>query len=42
MGRENREAQYQVQSRLFSDSEIDPESDEGEEYKYEQNYETLL
>ena len=26
----------------FSDSELDSESDEGEEYKYEHNYETLL
>ena len=34
MGRGNAEAQYQVQSRLFSDSELDSESDKGEEYKY--------
>ena len=26
----------------FSNSELDSESDEGEEYKYEHNYETLL
>ena len=26
----------------FSNSEIDLESDEGEEYRYEHNYETLL
>ena len=26
----------------FSDSELDSESDEGEEYKYEHNYKTLL
>ena len=26
----------------FSDSELDLESDEGEEYKYEHGYETLI
>ena len=26
----------------FSDSELDSESDKGEEYKYKHNYETLL
>ena len=26
----------------FSDSELDSESDEGEEYKYEHGYETLI
>ena len=26
----------------FSDSELDSESDEGEEYKYKHNYETLI
>ena len=26
----------------FSESELDSESDEGEEYKYEHNYETLI
>ena len=26
----------------FSDSELNSESDEGEEYRYEHNYETLL
>ena len=26
----------------FSDSELDPESDEGEEYRYEHKYETLI
>ena len=26
----------------FSDSELDSESDEGEEYRYEHEYETLI
>ena len=26
----------------FSDSELDSESDEGEQYKYEHRYETLI
>ena len=33
-------AQYNLD--CFSDSELDAESDEGEQYKYEHGYETLI
>ena len=42
MGRGNRKAQYQIQSRLFLDSELDSQSDKGEEHKYEHGYEKLI
>ena len=36
------EAQYQVHLDYLSESELDTESDKGEEYRYEHNYETLI
>ena len=42
VGGENGMAQCKVQLDYFSDSELDSESDEGENYRYIHKYETLI
>ena len=42
MGGEDGETEWKFGLHYFSDSELDSESDEGENYRYEHKYETLI